>query len=98
MRHETVLRGFFAVEDGAAGTADGHAVLDLLSADGTFRERLGIVHPWFFQLELARGAALEVGDKHGIARSFPFQISCGNQPALKLLETPARVGKLAFGG
>src|SRR5580692_6202100 len=98
MRNETVLRGFLAVEDGAAGTADCYAVFDFLRADGAFRERLGIVQPWFFQLKFARGAPLEVGDEHGIAGAFPFEVGSSNQTTLKLLETAPRIGKFAFGG
>src|SRR5260370_3614548 len=60
---EAVLRGFFAVEDSAAGAADGHAVLDLFRADGALRQRLGIVKPRLFPTQLPPGAALYVRDE-----------------------------------
>ena len=95
---EAVLRGFFLVEDGAARFADGYAMLDFLGADGALGERLGIVEPGFFQIELARGAALEVGDEHGIAGALPFEVGSGDEAALKFFEASARIGEFGFGG
>src|SRR5206468_1553332 len=92
-RHQAVLRGFLAVEDGAAGTANGDAGFDLFGADGAIRQRLGIVKPRLFQSELASGAALEVGDEHGIFGALPFEIGGGDQAALKFLEAVARISK-----
>ena len=89
---------FFLVEDGAAGFANGYAMLDSLRADRALGERLGIVDPRFFQIELARRAAFEVGDEHGIARAFPLEIGRGDEAALKFFQTPARTGKFTFGG
>src|SRR5207245_466003 len=96
-RHQAVLRGFLAVEDGAAGTANGDARLDLFGADGAIRQRLGIVKPRLLEAELASGAALQVGDEHGIFGAFPFEIGRGDQAALKFLEPLARISKLRFG-
>ena len=76
--------GFVAVEDGAAGAAHRHAVLDLFRADRTLCQRLGIVEPRLFLAELARGATLEVGDKHGVLGALPFEVGGGDQSALKL--------------
>ena len=81
---ETVLCGFFAVEDGTAGAAHRHAVFDLFRTDRAFRQRLGIVEPRLFLAELTRGATLEVGDEHGILRALPFEVGGGDQSALKL--------------
>src|SRR5713101_8905654 len=80
---EAVLGGFFAVEDGAAGAADGYTVFDFFCADGALRERLGIVEPGLFQAELAGGAALEVSDEHGILGALPFEIGGGDEDAVK---------------
>src|SRR6266478_778103 len=69
---QAVLRGFFAVEDGAAGAAHRDAGLDLFRADGTIGEWSSVVEPGFLEPELARGAALEVGDEHGIFCALPL--------------------------
>src|ERR1700687_229384 len=95
---EAVLRGFFAVEDGAAGAADRDAVLDFFRADGAIGERPGVIEPWLLQPELARGAALEVGNEHGIFRALPLKVGGGHQAALKFLEPPARFSELTLGG
>ena len=47
---------------------------------------------------MASGAALQVGDEHGILGAFPFEIGRGDQAALKFLEPAARVSKLRFRG
>src|SRR5258706_1515725 len=96
--YQAVLRGFFAVEDGAAGAADGDTVFDFLGADGTIRQRPRVVEPRFLEPELARGAAFQVGDEHGILRALPFEIGGGHQAALKILEAASRFGELTFRG
>src|SRR2546422_5381577 len=95
--NQAVLRGFFAIEDGAAGAADGHAMFDFFRADGALRERLGIVEPRLFQAELASGAALQVGDEHGILGALPFEIGGGDEAALKFLEAASGIGKFRLG-
>src|SRR6266851_2368472 len=95
---EAVLRGFFAVEDGAAGAADGDAVLDFFRADGAIGQRPSVVEPGLLEPELARGTALQVGDEHGIFRALPFEIGGSHQAALKFLEPAARFGELALRG
>ena len=94
-RDKPVLRGFFAVEDGAAGAAHGDAVLDLFRADGAVRERTSIVEPRLLEPELTRGAALQICDEHGILRALPLEIGGGHQAALKFLEPAARFGELS---
>jgi len=70
--YEAELRGFAFVEDGATASADGYAWFDFLGAGGTFLRRLGILEPGFVELGFAGGAAVEVGDEHGIVRAFPL--------------------------
>src|SRR5256885_12004557 len=78
--HQTILRGFFAVEDRAAGAAHGHAVLDLLRANRAIGQRLGVIEPGLLEAELPRGAAFEVRDEHGSFGALPFQIGSRHQP------------------
>src|SRR5213082_3313548 len=70
-RHETVLRGFLAVQNGAAGAAHSHTRLNLVRADRAVGQRLGIIEPRLFGPEMARGTALEIGDEHGIFAALP---------------------------
>src|SRR2546425_9949905 len=69
-----------------------------LRADGTFDGGLGVVEPGFFQGELARGAALEIGDEHGIVRALPLEIGGGDELLLEFAQAAARVGELGIGG
>src|SRR5260370_41949389 len=41
--NQSVLRGFFAVEDGAAGAAHGDSVLDFFRADRTIGQGAGVI-------------------------------------------------------
>src|SRR5260370_29382340 len=84
---EAVLRGFFAVEDGAAGAADGDAVLDFFRADGAIGQRPSVVEPGLLEPDLTRGAALEVGDEHRIFCALPLEIGGRHQAALQFIET-----------
>src|SRR5712664_2822549 len=72
-------------------------MLDLFRADGAVRKRLGIVEPRLFQAELARRAALEVGDEHGIFGALPFEIGSSDEAALKFLEATPGIGEFRFG-
>src|SRR5215472_15258352 len=98
LRAEAVLRGFFLVEDGAAGPAHGNTWLDLFGAGRALGHRLGIVEPGLFDAELASGAALKIGDEHRILGALPFEVCGSHQAALKLLEAAARVREFRFGG
>src|SRR5712692_2407066 len=73
-------------------------MLDFFRADRAIGERPGIVEPGLLEPELARGAALEVGDEHGILCALPFQIGGSHQAALKFFEAAARFGEFAFRG
>src|SRR5260370_8876020 len=61
---EAVLRGFLAIEDGAAGAADGYSVLDFFGADRAIGERAGVVQPGLLESELAGAPGLTIGDEH----------------------------------
>jgi hypothetical protein len=60
-------------------------------ANRTFRERFCIVKPGLFVPQFPRRAALQIGNKHGILASLPFQVRVRRQPALKFLQFPSRV-------
>src|SRR5260370_38357714 len=71
-------------------------MFDLFRADRALCQRLGIVEPRLFQAELPRGAALEVGDEHGVFSALPFEISGGDEAALKFLQRAPGIGKFPF--
>src|SRR6266849_5629366 len=73
-------------------------MLDFFRADRAIGERAGIVEPGLLEPELARGAALEVGNEHGIFRALPLEIGSGHQAALKFFEAAARFSELALRG
>ncbi len=91
------MGGFLAVEDGAAGAADGYAVLDFFRADRAIGQRPRIVEPRLLEAELARGAALEVGDEHGVVGALPFEVGGGYQALVKLLQTLPSDGEFTVG-
>src|ERR1700737_5130565 len=58
--NQAVLRGFLAVENRAAGTAHGHAGLDLFRAHRPIRARLRVIEPRFLETKLTRRAPLQI--------------------------------------
>src|SRR5271154_1805786 len=95
--NEAVLRGFLVIQDRAAGFADGYAGLDLFGADRAIVKRLGVVEPRFVQAQEARGAALQIGNEHGILGAFPLEISGVDEATMETFEAAARIVQLRSG-
>ena len=98
MRHQAELSGFCAIENGSAGAAHRDPGFNFFRACGTFDLRLGIVEPWFIEMKLTRGAAIEVGDKHWIMRAFPLEVGGRDESAMKFVKPALRIGQFVVGG
>src|SRR5690242_12255537 len=101
MRHraggnETKLRGFFLIQNRAAGFADSDTGLDAFSASGTFGRGLRIIKPRLFEFQFAGRAALEIRDEHRIVRAFPFEVGSRYEPAVKFFEFASRFAELGL--
>src|SRR5713226_6876513 len=94
---EGVFRGFFGLEDRAAGAAHSHAGFEFFRAQRAFHMRPRIVEPGLLDAEDARGAAVEVGDEERRVRTLPFEIGGGDESAIERVELGARVGELVLG-
>ena len=97
-RSQSVLRGFFGIQDGVAGATDGYTRFDFFGARGAFGQRASVVEPRLFQAELTRGAALQISNEHGVLGALPFEIGGGDQAALKFREAAPGVGEFGLGG
>src|SRR3954471_15951368 len=93
---QSELRGLFTVEDGATAAAHSYARLDFLGADRAIGKRLWIVEPRLFSAEVARGAAFQIGDKHGIFRALPFQLGGSDETAVEFFQPAMGFGEFAF--
>src|SRR5271168_2313869 len=95
---KAVLRGLLVVQDGAAGFADGYAGFDFFRADRAIVEGLGVIQPRLFQAEQAGGAALQVGDEHGILGAGPLEVGGVDQTAVEGFEALTGVFQLRGSG
>ena len=87
-RHQTQRGGLGAVQDGAAGLADGHARPHFFPAAGAVGGLSRLVEPFLLQSQMARGAALHVVDEDVGMRAFPFAIGRGHHGAVEHVQPP----------
>lgn len=95
---QSILRGLVAIQNGAAGFADGHIRFDGFAACGALGLRVVVVDPGLVEFQFASGASLEIGDEHEVVGTLPLKIGVLYQPAVKASEFFPGLGDFRFGG